>query len=112
MSASQFKLGNLIAIVDDNSMQSDGKSSGIMDMSSISEKFEVFGWDTMLADGHDVSSLYRGMVQRTANGRPKAVIAKTVKGKGISFIENNRDWHHNRLTKSLYEQALAEIGVS
>ncbi|MDR3355133.1 MAG: transketolase [Synergistaceae bacterium] len=112
MSASQFKLDNLTAIVDDNSMQSDGTSERIIDMSSFSEKFEAFGWDTASADGHDVSSLYCAITQRTANGRPKAVIAKTVKGKGVSFIENNRDWHHNRLTKSLYEQALAEIGAS
>ncbi|MDR1481591.1 MAG: transketolase [Synergistaceae bacterium] len=112
MSASQFKLDNLIAIVDDNSMQSDGESRGIMDMSSLSRKFDAFGWDTMLVDGHDVSSLYRGIAQRTADGRPKAVIARTVKGKGVSFVENSRDWHHNRLTKSMYEQALAEIGVS
>ncbi|MDR1472902.1 MAG: transketolase [Synergistaceae bacterium] len=112
MSASQFKLDNLTAIVDDNSMQSDGESSQVMDMLSMPEKFRAFGWDTVSVDGHDISSLYHTIAQRDINGRPKVVIAKTVKGKGISFMENNKDWHHNRLTKSLYEKAILEIGVS
>jgi transketolase len=109
MSASQLKLGNIVAIIDDNGMQSDGQSDHIIDMRPIAEKFVSFGWSAATADGHDVASLYSAISRKEAEGRPKAVIARTVKGKGVSFMENSRDWHHNRLTQVLYEQASAEI---
>jgi transketolase len=111
MSASQFKLDNLIVIIDDNSMQSDGNSSQIMDLSNISEKFNSFGWNTESVDGHDISAIYSSITRIVHKERPKVIIAKTIKGKGVSFMENNRDWHHNRLTQSLYEQATAEVEV-
>jgi transketolase len=60
-------------------------------------------------DGHDISELCSSLTGIEKNGYPKAVIARTVKGKGVSFMENSRDWHHNRLTQSLYEQAVAEL---
>jgi transketolase len=109
MSAPQFKLDNLTAIVDDNGMQSDGTSADIMAMSPIEGKFSSFGWDAATVDGHDTGALYAALSARGASGKPRAVIAKTIKGKGISFMENNKDWHHNRLTKALYEQAVAEL---
>jgi transketolase len=108
MSASQFNLGNLTAIADDNAMQSDGESAGILSLAPLEDKFRAFGWDAVSVDGHDADALYSALSARDAPG-PQAVIARTIKGKGVSFMENNKDWHHNRLTKNLYEQAIAEL---
>jgi transketolase len=109
MTASHYKLENITAIIDDNSMQLDGDSAHIMDISPIHEKFAAFGWRTFCVDGHDVPALHEALTGGSADGRPTAIIAKTIKGKGVSFMENNREWHHNRLTKSLYEQAVSEM---
>jgi transketolase len=111
MLASQRGLDNLTAVVDCNAMQSDGNSEDIINLSPMSEKFAAFGWETAAADGHDVKALYAALSPRTpGGGRPRAVIADTVKGRGVSFMENSKDWHHNRLTQALYERALAEMG--
>jgi transketolase len=108
MSASQFNLGNLTAIVDDNEMQSDGESAGIMSLVPLEDKFRAFGWDAISVDGHDADELYSALTACNSH-EPRAVIARTVKGKGVSFMENKKDWHHNRLTKNLYEQAVADL---
>lgn len=111
MSAKQYKLDNLLAIVDDNGLQSDGESSAIMDMSPIEEKFAAFGWSVRVVNGHDTGAVYESLADPASKGKPTAVIAKTVKGKGFTFSEGKPEWHHARLTESLYTQALSELEV-
>ena len=110
MSAAHFKLDNLIAIVDNNHFQSDGYSETIMDCGDLTDKWKSFGWNVSSVDGHCISKLYNAFVERNVEHKPKVIIAHTTKGKGISYMENNNEWHHNRLTKLLYDQAIQEMG--
>jgi transketolase len=111
MAAAHFKLDNLIAIIDRNRMQSDGPSADIMDMGDFAQKWSSFGWDTLEIDGHNVAEIYSAFKDASRNqGKPYVVIANTVKGKGVSFMENNNEWHHNRLSKAQHEAAMLEVG--
>ena len=110
MSAEHFELDNLIAVIDDNKMQSDGKSKEILDMYNLPSKWQSFGWDVVEVNGHDIKALYDAFTV-SHQGKPLVVIAHTIKGKGISFMEGNIDWHHGQLTKSLYEKAIQELEV-
>lgn len=110
MSAVQLKLDNLTAIVDYNKLQSDGDSTKILNLGDLSEKFKCFGWDVHEVDGHDIPQIVRAFEAKSTIEAPKVLVAHTIKGKGVSFMENNNEWHHNRLTKSNYELALAEVG--
>lgn len=110
MSASQFKLHNLIAIVDINSLQSDGLTQDILASHLMLDRWRSFGWDAIEIDGHDVSNLIHELDLSSLTGKPRVILAKTIKGKGFSFMEGNNEWHHNRLTRSFYEQALLELG--
>lgn len=112
MSAAQLGLDNLTAVVDYNKLQSDGDSRQIMDLADLAGKFKLFGWDVHEIDGHDIAQIVNSFEAPLISGRPRILVAHTVKGKGISFMENNNEWHHNRLTKANYELALAELGVS
>jgi transketolase len=110
MAAAHFKLSSLVAIVDANGMQSDGACSAILDMGCHESKWQSFGWETRCVNGHDVGALLDAFTASRHNpDRPLAVIASTVKGKGISFMENNNDWHHNRLTQAQHDAALLEL---
>jgi transketolase len=111
MSAAHFKLDNLVAIVDYNKLQSDGISSEIMDIGTLEKKWESFGWDVISLDGHDINALIGALnkIEYGSMSKPRVVIAHTVKGKGVSFMENNNTWHHNRLTQTTFEQALSEL---
>ena len=111
MSAAQFGLDNLTAVVDYNKLQSDGDSRHIMDLADLAGKFKSFGWDVKEIDGHDIGQIVSAFEAPQVTGRPRILVAHTVKGKGISFMENNNEWHHNRLTKEKYELALAELGL-
>ena len=111
MLAAQLKLDNLTAVVDYNKLQSDGAGSQILDYQDFEKKWESFGWNVHSVDGHDIPALLAAFSSR-ADARPKVLIAHTIKGKGIDFMENNNDWHHNRLTRTQYEQALAALGVA
>lgn len=111
MAAAHFRLDNLVAVIDANGMQSDGPCASIMDMGSHTAKWQSFGWEVLEADGHDVGSLYDVFTgPRGAPPRPRVVIARTVKGKGVSFMENNNEWHFSRLTQEQYAAAMAELG--
>jgi transketolase len=79
-----------------------------MGLGDIAEKFRSFGWYVSCCDGHEVASLLEAFADRKA-GIPHVIIADTVKGKGVSFIENRPEWHHHRLTQKEYEQAILEI---
>ncbi len=110
MSASHFKLNNLVAIIDYNKLQSDGDSETVMDIGVLKDKWESFGWEVLSLDGHDINVLKNGLNSRDKNIlKPLVIIAHTTKGKGVSFMENNNIWHHNRLTKTTYDQAIEEL---
>ena len=107
MFAKHNKLSNLTAIIDRNNMQSDGSSDDIMsvDMEAL---WKGFGWEVVTCNGHNVKQLIEAF-QHKDTDNPKVIIANTIKGKGISFMENSKDWHHNRLTDELYQRALSEL---
>ncbi|OMF50129.1 transketolase [Paenibacillus peoriae] len=110
MSAAHFKLNNLIAIVDDNKMQSDGASKDVLDMQGFPNKWKSFGWETIEVDGHDIGAVYDALVNPNLSDKPRVIIANTIKGKGVSFMEGNIDWHHGQLTKLLFDEAMMELG--
>lgn len=112
MSAAQLRLDNLTAIVDYNKLQSDGAADQIMDLTDLAAKCRCFGWDVHDIDGHSIDQIVGAFESQVNTDSPKMLVAHTVKGKGVSFMENNNEWHHNRLTKANYELALAELGLS
>ena len=107
MTASKYQLDNLTVIVDCNGLQSDGFTKDVMDTSVLSDKFAAFGFTADVVDGHDVVALTAALSRKS--GKPHAIVAQTVKGKGLSFVENNPKWHHGVLTPALYEQAKKEL---
>lgn len=110
MSAVNFKLDNFTMFLDNNHMQSDGYSETIMNVSDkYTEMLRATGFQTIEIDGNDINQLYEAFQKPHEGGRPKAVVGNTVKGKGVSFMENNNEWHHNRLTQEQYETALCEL---
>lgn len=110
MAASHFKLDNLVAVIDANGLQSDGPCKTIMNMGSHEAKWRSFGWETASADGHDVAALYDALTApRREPSKPWILIASTVKGKGVSFMEHNNEWHHNQLTQAQYDAAIKEL---
>jgi transketolase len=109
MSAPHFKLTNLTVIVDLNSMQSDGKACDVLDI-QLENMWKGFGWDVIkIEDGHSVSQLFDAFSRTNSNGKPRVIIAPTIKGKGISFMENNSEWHHGIVTKEVFEKAIEEL---
>jgi Transketolase, N-terminal subunit len=109
MSAAHYRLDNLVVIVDKNGLQYDGDTSEVLELGNLADKWKAFGWETYNIDGHSVKELYNVLTIKA--NRPIAVIANTVKGKGVSFMENNPAWHNGRLTKELYEKAITELEV-
>lgn len=108
--ASQYCLDNLCVIVDHNRLQSDGLSRDIIFMGDMDKKFAAFGFETLTIDGHDIGQILDALHERSRPvGKPLAVIANTIKGKGVSFMENNNDWHHHKLTAELYDAAKREL---
>ncbi len=109
MAAHQFQLDNLCVIVDRNGLQLGGRTEDVISQAGLCEKFQAFGWNAAEVDGHDIAQLYNAFRALKRNGRPSAVVANTVKGKGFRFSENNNAWHHAVLTASQYESALREL---
>lgn len=108
--ASHYELNRIVAITDCNALQNDGFTKDILRLDDISDKWRSFGWDSITVNGHDIKALYEAF--SLISDKPRAIVAKTVKGKGVSFIENNFRWHYARLSKVQYEQAMAEQGVT
>lgn len=110
-SAAKFRLDNLIGIVDRNRLYVDGPAEDVMPMEPLAAKWRDFGWDTIDVDGHDLQALIRALnvARGERTGQPRMVLAHTIKGKGVSFMENVRSWHADTITPELYERALAEI---
>ena len=109
MSAPNFKLDNLYAIIDRNNFQQTGSNNEIMSVESLRDKWSSFGWYTAELDGHNIEALCNFFDKSSQINKPKAIIANTTKGKGFSFSENNNDWHHSILTKSFYDKAIKEL---
>lgn len=109
MFAGAHGVENLCVTVDDNAMQLDGFSADVMPVSDWGVKLQAFGWTVVEADGHDFDSL-RSAYATSHEGYPLAVIAHTVKGKGVSFMENVPEWHHNKMTEEQYHTACIENG--
>jgi transketolase len=94
MAAAHYRLDNLCALIDLNGLQIDGEVSKVMEVRPVAEKFRAFGWNTLEIDGHDLKAIVTAIEQaRTVTGRPTAIIAHTVKGKGVSFFENKAAYH-------------------
>ena len=108
MSAAHYKLDNLTAIIDRNRLSYDGDTEAVMGLDSLSAKLDSFGCHVSRCDGHSTRALLEAFGD-VESGRPHAVIAETVKGKGVSFAENRPEWHHHRLSQEEYEQARREI---
>jgi len=109
--ANKYHLGNLINVVDCNGIQIDGKTEDIMPLGELAAKYLRFGWTVTTVDGHDFSALLKAIKQaKNSTIYPACIIAKTTIGKGISYMEGNPDYHHNRnLSDDLYQQALDEL---
>ena len=108
ITATENNLDNLFVVVDCNGHQNDGAINKMMSFQEMKKKWFGFGWNVKSCDGHDISSLMRAF-KKTTKSKPTAIIAQTIKGKGVNFMENNNDWHHGRLTKSLYIESLKSI---
>lgn len=110
MAAAHYKLDNLVAIVDFNGLQIDGKNEDVMGISPLDEKFKGFGFNVVECDGHDYEELHKAFKNaEETKGKPTVIIAKTVKGKGVSFMENQAGWHGQAPNKEQTEQAIMEI---
>ena len=109
--ASHFKLDNLVVIVDKNGFQAMGSTDEVMALGNIEDKFRAFGFDATTIDGHDEAAIDAAYAQAksTRNGKPKAIVATTTKGKGVSFMEGDNIWHYTRLNPDTHAAALAEV---
>ena len=105
-------LDNLVGIIDNNGLQQTGTNKEILDTSDLGEKWSSFGWNVLEIDGHSISEIDDAFSKKIDNKKPKLILAKTLKGKGVSFFENDNKWHHSILTNSLYEEAISEIDKS
>lgn len=108
MAAHQFKLNNLTVIVDNNGLQADGFTKDIIDLSPLEDKLVAFGLKALTIDGHDIESII-GAIAIREEDKPIAIVANTVKGKGISFMENEAAWHHGVLNQKKYDKAMEEL---
>ena len=111
MSAALYGLDNLVAIVDFNGLQIDGDNDDVMKVKPIDEKFAAFGWNVVCIDGHNFDEIFAAFdAARACKGKPTAILAKTVKGKGVSFMENQAGWHGKAPSEEEAKQAVAELG--
>lgn len=110
MFAAHYKLDNLTAFVDYNSLQIDGPITEVMSPEPIADKFEAFGWNVINIDAHDIEQIVSALeTAKTVKGKPTVIVAKSVKGKGVSFMENNVSWHGAAPNTEQFEQAEKEL---
>ena len=113
MSAAKYGLDNLCAIVDVNGLQIDGRTADVMPSEPLDAKFAAFNWHVITVDGHDFDALRAAFAEaRQVKGQPTVLIAKTVKGKGVSFMENDAGWHGKAPNAEQYEKAMAELDAA
>ena len=109
MAARQYKLNNLVLFIDKNGLQSDGATVDIMPI-NLAPALQAIGWNVIEADGHDLEELLEATEEvLLSEDKPSVIVASTVKGKGVSFMENNNAWHHGHLTEDQYRQAMEEL---
>ena len=110
MFASHYKLDNLCLIIDNNGLQIDGRVEDVMNTMPYESKYEAFGWNVISIDGHSIEEILGAFENaRATKGKPSVIIAKTVKGKGVSFMENDAGWHGKAPNDAEYEQAVKEL---
>ena len=111
MSAAHYHLDNLCAIVDWNGLQIDGKNDDVMKVAPIDEKFKSFGWNVIVIDGHNFAEIFGAFdAAKACKGKPTVIIAKTHKGRGVSFMEDQAGWHGKAPNAEEAEQAIRELG--
>ncbi|MDR2655245.1 MAG: transketolase [Oscillospiraceae bacterium] len=108
MAAAHYRLDNLSFIIDNNGLQIDGRNSDVMDVGDVAEKFRAFGFYTAGVDGHNTDRILEALARDTG-GKPRCIVAKTTKGKGVSFMENQAGWHGKAPSAAEAEKALAEL---
>ena len=112
MFAPHYKLDNFTVFVDNNGLQIDGDITKVMNPTPIDAKFEAFGWNVIHASAHDFNELYEAIeAAKQCKGKPTAIIMKSVKGKNVSFMENQAAWHGSAPNEEQYNQAIAELGA-
>lgn len=112
MAAAQYKLDNLTIFIDNNGLQIDGKNEDVMNVEPIADKIAAFGWNTIGINGHDFGEIEEAVnTAKKLKGAPTAIIAKTIKGKGVSFMENQAGWHGKAPNEEEEANALKELGV-
>ena len=111
MAAAHYKLDNLVTILDHNTLQITGHTKDVMSNEPLAEKWRAFGWEVRTANGHDYAALTQA-IAAPHPGKPLFVIANTVKGKGVSFMENVGKWHHGVPSDAELAQALAELDAA
>ena len=109
MAAAHYKLDNLSAILDHNTLQITGRTRDVCSSDPIDEKFRAFGWSVLTVDGHDFRQLTDALTCQREAGRPTCVVANTIKGRGVSFMEDVVKWHHGVPSEDEYHKALAEL---
>ena len=110
MAAAHYKLDNLTAFVDYNGLQIDGTIQEVMNPEPIADKFASFGWNVISIDGHDIEAIKDAIeTAKTVKGKPTMVVCRTIKGKGVSFMENNGAWHGSAPNQEQRDQAIAEL---
>ena len=110
MASNKYKLDNLCVIVDNNNLQIDGTIEEVMSSYPIDEKFKSFGFQVINIDGHNMQEIIDAFdVAKNIKGKPVCIIAKTIKGKGVSFMENKAEWHGKAPNEEQYMQALKEL---
>lgn len=109
MAASHYKLNNLYAVIDRNQLQITGKTIDVLNAEPLKEKWEAFGWNVVIIDGHNYGQLLKELSNNDSPNKPKMIIAETTKGKGISFTEGETSWHHNVPNEEEYEKGLQEL---
>ena len=110
MAAAKYQLNNLCALVDVNGLQIDGNTADVMPTEPLDKKFEAFGWNVIKADGHDYAELIAVLEEaKTVEFKPTVILMKTVKGKGVSFMEGDYGWHGKAPNAEQYEKAKAEL---
>ena len=111
MSAAHYKLDKMVAFLDYNGLQIDGKNEDVMNIGPIVDKFKAFGWNVIEIDGHDFDQIFAALdMAKETVGKPTMIVAKTIKGKGISFMENEAGWHGAAPNDNDLEIALADLG--
>ena len=110
MTSSHYKLDNLCVIVDNNNLQIDGEIDKVMSPYPIDEKFKSFGFNVINIDGHNMEQIIKALeTAKTVKGKPTAIIAKTTKGKGVSYMEGKAGWHGKAPNEDEYKQAIKEL---